>query len=251
MEYSYQFSETMQAMALRGNMYAIINSSSLQTCTSFPLFLCFTIDRAGCEIPKCVYDEAQRLMRRFAYPIKVAMALTVEPYAIYNRVTGGESAIKTLSRYGSRGSSGRMCAITVTKGEKYYGGNGIILDKDFDPLLLSTVYVRYLDSGPSIDADRGVLVHIHSKVFTEGDRSINKVLQKKGITYYLERGSANPNDWRRGIPIKVILDDSKDFFKKVEKPNPATFSTTNLSKLVKDNIDEVLNQIVSDRAVVV
>ena len=172
MEYSYQFSDTMQAMALRGNMYAAITSSSLQSCTSFPLFLCFTIDRAGCEIPKCVYDEAQRLLNKFGEPTKVVMALTIEPYGVYNRITGGESAIKALSRYGSRGSNGRICAITTSKGEKYFGGNGLILDKDLDPLLLSTVHVGYSEQGPFIDMERGALVHIHPKVFTEGDRSI-------------------------------------------------------------------------------
>lgn len=247
MKYSYQFSDTMQAMALRGNMHAAITSSSLQSCTSFPLFLCFTIDRAGCEIPKCVYNEAQKLLNKFGEPTKVVMALTIEPYGVYNRITGGVSAIKALSRYGSRDSNRRICAITTSKGEKYFGGNGLILDKDLDPLLLSTVHVGYSEQGSFIDVERGALVHIHPKVFIEGDRSINKVLQKKGITYYLERGTPNPDSGRR-MPIKVVLDDSKEFIKKIAKPNPTTFSTANISKLVKDNIDEVLNQIVSDRA---
>lgn len=151
--------------------------------------------------------------------------LSVEGHRDTIHRSGADTAIKDFSRCNEK-----LIRVMI-KDEVYYGTNGIILDKDFDPLFLSTVI---------LDTDfryKQYNIYLHPKVFTDDKSSINKNLAKKATAFLL---SASPD-------TQIIIKDVTDFliFKSVP---PSTYDNLNsdINKFLKENIGDVLSQISRD-----
>lgn len=143
--------------------------------------------------------------------------------------------------------SSRLLKITTTKGEVYYGGKGIILDGDFNPLLLCTLSAKKVKN-----EDKELLTyykpvcHINPKVFMETDKLINKGIIKKLIPFYSNSiiyfpyKRTNCTDHLNHTKAKVVIDDFSHFFSEPVKPSPSTCSNELLNQCLVDNIEDIM-----------
>ena len=140
--------------------------------------------------------------------------------------------------------SQRLQRIVTYSGEEYYGGKGIILDKDFNPLLLCTL-IAEKDTSSDTMIYKKAICYISPKVFLEPNNLINRGIIKKIIPFYSSNNiycecysyGFNSNLDRR---VKIIIDNFDNFFTEPIKPTPSTCSDEILNKCLIDNIDDIM-----------
>lgn len=146
----------------------------------------------------------------------------------------------------------RLQKVTTNKGEVYYGNRGIILDKDFKPLILCSIVSKKVEVNGRIFMDYyKPIVRVSPEVFLNETGLINKSILKKIIPFYLTHnvGRVNTYDgkFRSNIPEntkpQILIEDISRFIETPAIPNPSTCSNETLNKFLLDNVDEVLNQI--------
>ena len=142
--------------------------------------------------------------------------------------------------------------VTTNKGETYYGGNGLILDEGFNPLLMCGLMARKVITKGDGDAEVAsiqyyrAICHVSPVVFTEPNKLINRGIIKKLIPLYttmntnfpsVSAGTSNSPDSRK---VKVIIDDFSKFFISPIAPTPSKCSNDALNKCLNDNIEDIL-----------
>lgn len=144
----------------------------------------------------------------------------------------------------------------TNKGEVYYGTEGLIFDKDMNPLFMSSIECDI--EGTTI-IYRKVKAYIHPSVFySEG--TVEKCLINKIIPYSLKKGIVISNRYRvsnvknsvnysdpdhcegyyRAVPEIVVTDVKDKFFCKPVPPS-STFRDKELNEFLKDNLNDVLS----------
>lgn len=144
----------------------------------------------------------------------------------------------------------RLRKVTTNKGEVYYGGKGIILDKDFNILLLCTIVCRKIEhGGRHIMSYYKPIIHVNPQVFLKNEGLINKSILKRIIPFYISHNIDSVdthNYFFDGIPEgtkpQVLIDDVDKFMEHPVKPSPQKCSDDVLNQLLVDNVDDVLNQ---------
>lgn len=146
----------------------------------------------------------------------------------------------------------RVLKVTTNKGDTYYGGYGLILDEEFNPLLMCGLKARKRISEYGDDANvvpiqyYRTVCHVSPIVFTEPNKLINKGIIKKLIPLYTTMGTTFPNvsvgtsnspDSRK---VEVIIDDFSKFFISPIAPTPSKCSNEALNKCLNDNIEDIL-----------
>ena len=146
----------------------------------------------------------------------------------------------------------RVLKVTTNKGDTYYGGYGLILDEEFNPLLMCGLKARKVISEHGDDAEvvhiqyYRTICHVSPVVFTEPDKLINKGIIKKLIPLYttmdttfpnVSVGTSNSPDSRK---VEVIIDDFSKFFVSPIVPTPSKCSNDALNKCLNDNIEDIL-----------
>lgn len=202
----------------------------------YSLMMAFDVNKDSCEVPTTAYAAVGTIMLTMASK-EIEDITTIVPLSIGVNSTayaGAETLLRHLcfDRYGN----GRLTKVISTKGEVYYGTRGIILDKDFTPLLFSTTKLN-----SSSDALWGYevgehTIHLHPKVFTDTESTINKSLAKKGIAFYL-------SSLCEELPYKVVIDDCSKYFIRSKMPNVETFSDNEINKTLSENLDVLMSQI--------
>ena len=146
--------------------------------------------------------------------------------------------------------SQRLQKVTTNKGEVYYGGKGIIFDKDFNPLLMCTMSCeKVIHNNRDRMKYTKITVYVHPKVFLEPEGLIHKAIIKKVIPFYVSHDITvstlgiflTASDITTDV---VIADVTKKFIEVPEKPIPQRCSDDVLNQILIDNIDDVLDQIV-------
>lgn len=145
----------------------------------------------------------------------------------------------------------RLQRVTTNKGEIYYGNRGIILDKDFKPLILCSIVCKKVEERGMTYMDYyKPIIRVSPEVFLNETGLINKSILKKIIPFYLTHdvGRVNTYDgkFRSKIPEntkpQILIEDISRFIETPAIPNPNTCSNEALNKLLLDNIDDVLMQ---------
>lgn len=246
MELSWSYIDTMRRMT-SNTAYRTVD---IQGGNYYPTALRFTLTRnAPCEIPLYLANRAERILAEAEKDeYEIVVPLCIDGFS--RMCSGADTILKYFSRY-YIGSS-RLGRVSTPKGEKYYGASGIVLDKNFNPLLLATVlYTGERESAFEGATPRcvysGINVHISPEVFLNDTAIINKSLAKKGMQYLLSQ--ANYDFGCDGRPAKVVIDDCSQFIQKVTKPNVNAFDAGEVTQLLKDNIGDVLEQFVLDNRV--
>ena len=156
-----------------------------------------------------------------------------------------DSIITQLFRYVEYGK--RLQKIITSKGDIYYGGKGIILDRDFTPLLLCTLIAKSV----SIDNKKNMvyyrpICHISPKVFVESSKLINKGIINKIIPYYTNTDMTLPSpnyifkSKAENNKVKVIVDNFDNFFIEPIKPTPSAIAEDALNECLIDNIEDIM-----------
>ena len=163
------------------------------------------------------------------------------------------SGAETMLRYFARGySSSRLLhAFNPKSNHDYYGSQGIVLDSDLTPLLLSTIRVKVVLDRSRNGIERKIFeydkptVYLHPKVFTDDEGFLNKSLAKKGVAFFL----SSYKYWYNGnecCSAKVVIEDPSRFLVKPQRPTPQDTTKETLYDSLKSNIGDVLSQIIDD-----
>lgn len=149
----------------------------------------------------------------------------------------------------------RLQKITSNQGEVYYGGNGLIFDDRFNPLLLCTLKARRVFlKGMYMMLYYKPVIYVNPIVFTESNRLINKGIIKKLIPYYTTNEILLPRitdgifyvdyenlqDNRKAL---VIINSPDKFFVKPTIPKPQSCTNESLNECLVNNIDDILSNI--------
>ena len=124
--------------------------------------------------------------------------------------------------------AGRLTKVTTSKGEVFYGGQGVILEEDGTPILLiKAVYDKDL-----YRYTKGEL-YISPKVFAM-DNTVYKGILSKIVPVYT--GLVNNHGL---IKLKVLVEDIQGFSKPQLINHSIRESCQAASRFLKDNIDHV------------
>ena len=227
MEFSEGYKALMRAFVTSNYIRTTLDGSE-SNLYKYPVLLTYNVHEGECEVPTGFVGNGLK-------EGTVVLPLCVTDLNVH--YAGADPIIKYFSRVGGYS---RLIKVTTPKGEVYYGNCGIIMDKDFNPLLYSTVKV--IISANTIDYNDRT-IHIHPKVFTNDTGVINKSILRKGIAFFIENSL---DRWDPDKKAAVVIDDGSKFFKKVNKPKVNELSTEAFNKILKENIDEILAQFADD-----
>lgn len=142
----------------------------------------------------------------------------------------------------------RLQKVETNKGEIYYGNRGIILDKDFNPLIFCSMMCRKEGyRSREYMAYYKPIIHISPEVFNSTGL-IHKSILKKVIPFYLSHNigwvDTYAGKFRSNLAVdtkpQIIIDDVSYLIETPKLPTPSTCSNESLNKLLRDNIQDVL-----------
>lgn len=235
MEFSWSYKDIMSKM-VKSTTVIKTNDAGVDTNQYMPIFIEYPL-RVGEEIPSFGAETArQAIIGHFTHMV---ITLTIDPAG---RTCRG---VDTMLKYFSRaGYSYKLLSAVDPKGDVYYGNSGIVLDSNFTPLLFVTrPIITYNDGYAEQFAVGKPTVHLHPNVFIDDTGFINKSLARKATAFYLSQDIYCNGNYEKA---KLVIDDCSSYIKKVARPNPNDSSTENMYDLLKDNIDEVLGQVIYD-----
>ena len=224
----------------------------------FNLFLRVDISGPEIDVPlMCKYSVEEGLLSNYNYPNsvkEVAVTLFENSYAQTRRTAN--AIFKTFLMNDTRD---RLMKITTNAGEVYYGGNGYILDKDYNILILYTLHgvmedrVLHYKTGriyvnPKVFVsngivEKGIIKTVIPAFVQEGIRIARANIE--GVTYQEinipirnEYGSAI--GYTSPIPEIIVADVTDRFIVKPKKPTPSTFNNEAMNDYLLEHLDEVV-----------
>lgn len=150
----------------------------------------------------------------------------------------------------------RLKRVITPKGDEYYVGRGLILDKNMNPLLMCTSAAKRgkdLHDVSTFDYIKPIC-HIDPRVFdsTNSSKPVEKGIISKLIPFYSQnqivtypyagnygRFRSLNNDWK----CKIIIDSLDKFFINPTKPSPAKCSHEALNDCLVNNIEDILQEV--------
>ena len=231
-----------------------IEDLTLDSSTVYNKFLSVDISNSQVEIPIFYRTVIENYIYGGTHPStyntdNVAEEIVIPLYCdvITHTKKSPVSIIKELFYYTSIYC--RLKKIITNSGEVYYGGRGLILDKDFTPLFMSTLIgEKHLDSPNLVFTYNKSVIYIHPKVFLSDD-FINKIILRKVIPVYLTKPvhihvrSKFKNNLVHHFTPQIIVKDVSNWFKKINPSEVSKCSNENLNQILINNVDDVLNQI--------
>lgn len=237
MEFSYNYTDTMSRFARSSSHIPGASTANTQDLTGCPVEMHFKVSVSGGEIPIMAFHDAADVMQlliRNNTPdtefVEVIVPLTLD--GGNKQCSGADTILKYFTR-----RFGRLTKVTTPKGEIYYGGNGLVLDRNFNPIIYVTKNLK-----PEL-TNQITTIHLAPSVFIDDVSVLNKSLLRRGIAYYLTH---EVGDWDDQHQANIVIDDGKLIFKKPNRPVPTVDINQEVKKLLRENIAEVLEQIKYD-----
>ena len=222
----------------------------------FNLFLRVDISGPEIDVPlMCRYNVEEGLLRNYNQPDslkEMAVALFENSHPQSRRTAN--AVFKTFQM---NDTEDRLIKITTDTGEVYYGGNGYILDKDYNLLILYTLHGVMEDRILHYKTGR---IYVNPKVFVSNGL-IEKGIIRKVIPAFVQEGimvdtnniGVTAQDINtvignsRGfvtqvikpLPEIVVADVTDRFIVKPKKPTPSTFSNEAMNDYLLEHLDEV------------
>lgn len=223
----------------------------------FNLFLRVDISGPEIDVPlMCKYKVEGGLLSNYNQPNslkEMAVALFENSYPQSRRTAN--AIFKTFQM--NDNNRNRLMKITTNTGEVYYGGNGYILDKDYNLLILYTLHGVMEDRILHYKTGR---IYVNPKVFVSNGL-IEKGIIKTVIPAFVQEGImvdtnnievtaqdiniaiGNQNGFVQVIkplPEIVVADVTDRFIVKPKKPTPSTFSNEAMNDYLLEHLDEVV-----------
>lgn len=170
----------------------------------------------------------------FINPRQIINNLTSENYTklVISLNTGrpwsGVSSIEVLMKHICTTSYNdeRLRKGIRNNGEVYFGGNGFLMDANYDVLMMASKVISKSDC-----IVKQYRVHLHPKLFTDEENPVGKILTKKAPYFYLSE--------IQGVPVEIIVNKSDDIIKPILS-GPVT--TDNIPKFLQENIADIIEQ---------
>lgn len=217
------------------------------------------VDISGPEIDvplmcKTLVENAISNNQTSGFNIKeVAVALFNNNYPVERRTAN--AVFKSFQMGDTRD---RLVKITTNNGEVYYGGNGYILDKDYNLLILYTLHGVMGDRLLHYKTGR---IYVNPKVFVSNGL-VEKGIIKTVIPAFVQEGIM-VRDSRTGITFQEINDPIRDVFGSIvdvtkpipeivvtdvidrfiikpKKPTPSTFNNEAMNDYLLEHLEEVV-----------
>lgn len=256
MEYSWRYENTLMRVFLGYNDTAVNDVTNteitLDNHNAFNRLFVIDVSSDEIEVPVFARSAVESVVRgKLEFPYISHVSKIVIPMYVNTYNQSRRTADSIVNDFFSRVDfNQRLQKVTTNKGEVYYGGKGIILDKDFNILLLCTIVCRRMERrGRQVMSYYKPMIHVSPQVFLRGDGLINKSILKKVIPFYVSHNidSVNTNAYFRsdipeGTKPQILIDDVSKFIETPAKPTPQKCSDDVLNQILADNVDDVLNQ---------
>lgn len=224
----------------------------------FNLFLRVDISGPEIDVPlMCKYKVEEGLLSNYNQPNslkEMAVALFENSYPQSRRTAN--AIFKTFQMNDTRD---RLMKITTNNGEVYYGGNGYILDKDYNILILYTLH-GVIGEDRILHYKTG-RIYVNPKVFVSNGL-IEKGIIKTVIPAFVQEGIRvdtsnlirvtaqdintlirNSNGFItliKPLPEIIVADVTDRFIVRPKKPTPSTFNNDTMNDYLLEHLDEVV-----------
>ena len=223
----------------------------------FNLFLRVDISGPEIDVPlMCKYRVEKGLLDNFNHSNslkEVAVTLFENSHPQSRR-----TANAIFKAFQMNDNRDRLIKITTNTGEVYYGGNGYILDKDYNILILYTLHGVMEDRILHYKTGR---IYVNPKVFVSNGivekgiiKTVIPAFVQEGIM--IDTGNIGVTSQEITMPIRneygsfagytppipeiVVADVTDRFIVKPKKPIPSTFSNEAMNDYLLEHLDEVV-----------
>ena len=257
MEYSWRYENTLMGVFLGYDDTAVSDVTNTETTldnhNAFNRLFVIDVSSDEIEVPVFARSAVESVVRgKLEFPYISHASKIVIPMYVNTYNMAARTADSIMNIFFSRTNfNQRLQKITTNKGEVYYGGKGIILNKDFNILLLCTIVCRRMEyRGRQIMSYYKPVIHVSPQVFLRGDGLIDKSILKKVIPFYVSHNIDSVrthayfrSDIPEGTKPQILIDDVSKFIENPAKPTPQKCSDDMLNQILADNADDVLNQL--------
>lgn len=224
----------------------------------FNLFLKVDISGPEIDVPlMCKYRVEEGLLDNFNHSNslkEVAVTLFENSHPQVRRTA---SAI--FKAFQMNDNRDRLIKITTNTGEVYYGGNGYILDKDYNILILYTLH-GVMEEDRFLHYKTG-RIYVNPKVFVSNGL-IEKGIIKTVIPAFVQEGImvdtnnieviaqdintiiGNSNGFVtqviKPLPEIIVADVTDRFIVRPKKPTPSTFNNDAMNDYLLEHLEEVV-----------
>ena len=256
MEYNWRYRSTLMGV-FNGNTDTVTRSvvngeTTLNKHNAFNRLFVIDVSSDEIEVPVFAKSAIESVVRdKLEFPYvshvnKIIIPMYVNTYTQLRRTA--DCIVREF--FSGVNFDRRLQKIITNKGEVYYGNRGIILDKDFNILLLCTLACRRTEyRGRQVMSYYKPIIHVSPQVFLMGGGLIEKSILKRIIPFYVSQDidlvCTNPdfvNDIPEGTKPQMLIDDVSKLIENPVKPTPQKCSDDVLNQILADNVDDVLNQ---------
>lgn len=201
------------------------------------------VDLKNKEIPICIMRFFRELCLKYNDDTKLVIPLYERLISESKRTFN--SVLRSL--FSNNDCNGHLRKVTTNKGEVYYGKKGLILDSNFNPIIMFSLKCHEVEWSKDTAAyvyDK-IICRVSPNVFLEPNKLIHKGIIKYIIPFMQEGIIDIPNyvRFRREGPLsrQVIIEDFSDWFISPVKPNPSENINDSLNDCLVDNLEEIMN----------
>lgn len=159
-----------------------------------------------------------------------------------------DSIIKYFFTYISY--SNRIGKITTSKGDVYYGGRGLILNSNYNPILMFTLRATKIINNTDFKFNYSTpIIYINPSVFEDPNTLVNKGIIKKIIPYFTNSYLCISNSWNNRFiypergKSEVIIKDFNNIIVSPIKPKVSNNPMDCLNDCIINNIDEIIDSL--------
>lgn len=212
----------------------------------FNLFLRMDCTNSHVIVPLFCRDYMERsimlnLSRGEFDTTEISIALFINGLTIERRTSN--AIFKTFTEVGF---SKRLAKVVTSKGEIYYGGYGLILDKNMNPIFLCTL---------EGDLTEERLVYKTAKIYVSpsvffSDNILEKGIVKTILPAYMEHGVLIYSSYTgvekifkrkdgKVIPEVIVKDFTDIFFVKPTRPKPCDFTKDKVNDFLLKHVNDI------------
>ena len=257
MEYNRRYTYTLTRVFFGCDSTSVANVTNMETTldkhNAFNRLFVIDVSLDEIEVPVFARYSVESVIRnKFEFPSIKYVDKIVIPMYVNTPNQSRRTADSIVNNFFlNTNFNHRLQKVTTNKGEVYYGGKGIILDKDFNILLLCTIVCKKIEyRGGQVMSYYKPMIHVSPQVFLKGESLICKSILKKIIPFYVSHDIDSVtthayfrSDIPEGTKPQILIDDVNKFIENPTKPTPQKCSDEVLNQLLMDNVDDVLNQI--------
>ena len=255
MEYSWRYESILMRVFLEHGNTVVNNVANSETTLDnhnvFNKLFIIDVSSDEIEVPVFARPVVESVVEgKLEFPNTTHTSKIVIPMYVNTHTQLRRTADSIVCEFFSRVDfNQRLQKVITNKGEVYYGGKGIILDKDFNILLLCTIACKRMEyRGRQVMSYYKPIIHVSPQVFLRGEGLIEKSILKKIIPFYLSQNIGpvytNPDfvsDIPEGTKPQILIDDVSKLIENPVKPTPQKYSDDVLNQILADNADDVLN----------